>query len=134
MRQSWVKEFPPVTEDGIRNFTRAIGDSNPIHHDDEAAKVAGLYGIIAPGVMTIGFVSSAIADEIPYSKIGKLEMKFRSPLYAGALPVASCRVLHFSKNIGAAQIAVTITNGMERVAEGTCLVTLPKQAQLQKVA
>lgn len=46
------KEYAPftfeVTAPQIRAFADAIGEENPIHHDEAAAKNAGFPGIVAP--------------------------------------------------------------------------------------
>jgi acyl dehydratase len=56
------KEYPQsapyeVGREKIRDFATAIGDFNPIYHDDAAAKAAGYDGIIAPPTFltTLGF-------------------------------------------------------------------------------
>jgi acyl dehydratase len=40
-----------VTRDQIRAYAEASGDHNPIHLDDEAARAAGLPGVIAHGML-----------------------------------------------------------------------------------
>lgn len=46
------EEFPPyeftVERGKIREFARAIGDPNPLHHDVEAARAAGYPDLVAP--------------------------------------------------------------------------------------
>ena len=37
-----------VEKGQVRLFAKAIGETNPIHFDDEAAKAAGYRGIVAP--------------------------------------------------------------------------------------
>ncbi|BDG59577.1 MaoC family dehydratase N-terminal domain-containing protein [Caldinitratiruptor microaerophilus] len=50
--QSDPREFPPyeftVERGKIREFARAIGDPNPLHHDVEAARAAGYPDLVAP--------------------------------------------------------------------------------------
>jgi uncharacterized OB-fold protein len=41
----------PVNVPMIRHWVEAMGDTNPIHLDDEAAQAAGRDGIVAPAVM-----------------------------------------------------------------------------------
>lgn len=38
-----------LTRQQVRDFAASVGDFNPIHHDDAAAKTAGFEGIIASG-------------------------------------------------------------------------------------
>jgi acyl dehydratase len=41
----------PVSEHAIRMWCAAVGEHNPIHHDDAAARRAGYPGVIAPPAM-----------------------------------------------------------------------------------
>ena len=123
MQDSWEKGFPHLDEGAIRKFAECIGDDNPLHHDDEAARQAGLLGIVAPGIMLTGFVSSAIASEIPRAMVRQLQMKFIQPLYAGSSPTVSCSVEKHRGRI--AQVAVMVRNGYEILAEGMCTLLLP---------
>ena len=41
----------PVNTPMIRHWVEAMGDTNPIHLDDEAARATGRDGVVAPGVM-----------------------------------------------------------------------------------
>ena len=45
--------LPPVIRMRLITYAGASGDFNPIHLVDEAAKEAGLPGIIAPGMLTV---------------------------------------------------------------------------------
>lgn len=120
---SWGQRFPEITEAAIRNFASNIGDTNPLHHDNGAAQKMGLPGIIAPGVMTIGFVSSAIAEAMPGTQVRRLGMKFVNPLYAGSLPSVFCDMTHRSGRV--MKIIVAIKDGERVVAIGDCVLLLP---------
>jgi len=111
-------------EKKIRDFARSIDDENPLHHDNEATKGAGLQGIIAPGVMILGFVSSIIAKEIPWVMIHRLDVRFKKPVYAGSVLAISCTVLRQRRV--SADVAITIKNGLDTVAEGSCQLLLPQ--------
>ncbi|HZE41148.1 MAG TPA: MaoC/PaaZ C-terminal domain-containing protein [Stackebrandtia sp.] len=43
-------------------YAKASGDTNPIHLDDAAAKAAGLPGVIAHGMYTMGLAARALED------------------------------------------------------------------------
>lgn len=47
-------QLPPVSRMDLIKYSGASGDFNPIHTIDEAAKKAGLPGIIAHGMWTMG--------------------------------------------------------------------------------
>ena len=43
-------------------YAEASGDDNPIHQDEEAARAAGLPGVIAHGMYTMGLAANAITE------------------------------------------------------------------------
>lgn len=124
LHPSWERDFAIESEDAIRQFATSIGDLNPVHHNDDAAKARGLLGIVAPGVMTLGFISAAIADEIPGVVLATLQVAFKKPLYAGSLPTVRCTVVEQRRRLVTADIEVR--NGFEVAATGSCTLILPK--------
>ncbi|MHB8710405.1 MAG: MaoC family dehydratase [Minisyncoccota bacterium] len=125
--QKWVKEFTVGNEEEIRKFARRIGDINPLHYDAEVAKglqPVRLDGIIAPGVMVVGFVSSTISENISRVMVTRMEIDFKNPLYAGSLAFVSCSVLRTRGPF--ADVDITVTNGSEVAAEGSCRLILPR--------
>lgn len=46
----------------LQAYAQASGDHNPIHLDDEAAQAAGLPGVIAHGMYTMGLASRAVVE------------------------------------------------------------------------
>ena len=40
-----------VSADTVAQFSLAVGDTNPVHHDREVAARIGLPGVVAPGAM-----------------------------------------------------------------------------------
>lgn len=123
---SWTKDFSDRVrhEKQIRRFANQIGDRNPLHHHAGAAKRTGLLGIIAPGVMIVGFVSSMIAEKIPLVKVYRLDISFAHALYAGSKPIILCEVVGRKRLV--AEVAFIIKNGDNVIATGTCMLVLPK--------
>jgi acyl dehydratase len=56
-REIPLQQFPKVTAAMLRDYAAASGDSNPIHLDEEAAKGAGLPGIIAHGMVVSAWLA-----------------------------------------------------------------------------
>ncbi len=56
----------PLTRQDLVNYAGVSGDLNPIHWDDEIAKVVGLDTVIAHGMLTMGlgggFITSWVGD------------------------------------------------------------------------
>jgi len=63
----------PVNQPMIDHWTDAIGDANPIYHDDAAAKAAGHPGVVAPPAMiqvwTMMGLGGVRPDDDPLGKI-----------------------------------------------------------------
>ncbi len=47
---------PAITREQLSAYANASGDHNPIHLDDNAARMAGLEGVIAHGMLSMGFL------------------------------------------------------------------------------
>ncbi|MGV9801827.1 bifunctional MaoC family dehydratase N-terminal/OB-fold nucleic acid binding domain-containing protein [Mycobacterium sp. NPDC003449] len=66
----------PVNEPMIHHWTDAIGDSNPIYVDEEAAKAAGHPGVVAPPAMiqvwTMMGLGRTRSDDDPLARAMKL--------------------------------------------------------------
>ncbi|MCC6630837.1 MAG: MaoC family dehydratase N-terminal domain-containing protein [Gammaproteobacteria bacterium] len=54
-----------VTALDIRKFAQAIGETNPVHYDDAAAKAAGFSGIVAPPL----FFQTMTFDAVPLEQL-----------------------------------------------------------------
>lgn len=58
-------------------YAGASGDFNPLHTDDDFAKAVGMKdGVIAHGMLVMGFVGKAITDWIPQKYLKKFGVRF----------------------------------------------------------
>ncbi|MBW2562258.1 MAG: dehydratase [Deltaproteobacteria bacterium] len=58
-------------------YAGASGDFNPLHTDDDFAKAVGMKdGVIAHGMLIMGFVGQAITDWIPRKYLKKFGVRF----------------------------------------------------------
>jgi len=62
-----------VDADQTLRYAPAAGDPVPIHLDDDAAKDAGLPGIIAHGLCTMAFASWAVLTEVGSADVARLK-------------------------------------------------------------
>jgi long-chain acyl-CoA synthetase len=53
---------PPVTCEQLQRYAVASGDHNPIHLDDAVARRVGLDGVIAHGMLSMGFLGQFVTD------------------------------------------------------------------------
>ena len=70
--QVFKTEFEGITRDLLKQYAKASGDSNPIHTNDAVAESAGLKGVIAHGLFSLGFITKLFEDLLEHGKFGKL--------------------------------------------------------------
>ena len=52
----------PLTRDSLVRYAGASGDFNPIHYRDDVAASVGLPGVLAHGMLTMGFAVQPVVD------------------------------------------------------------------------
>jgi acyl dehydratase len=75
-----------VDKDQTYRYKEASGDFNPIHVDENFAKMAGLPGIIVHGLCTMAFTSKVIIDKLcggDPMKLKRLRVRFTRPVLPG---------------------------------------------------
>ncbi|MFI0405379.1 MaoC family dehydratase N-terminal domain-containing protein [Actinomadura sp. 3N508] len=105
------RTFPPsepyeVSRVKIREFADAIGDHNPIYHDQEAAKAAGYPDVIAPPTLPIivSFGAAALNDPdlgLNFAMVvhGEQRFEYTRPLRAGDVVITTTTITEI-KSIG----------------------------------
>ncbi len=66
----------PVTETQLVRYAGASGDFNPIHTVQRVGETAGFGGVIAHGLLIMGFVGQAITRWIPNRHLEKFRVRF----------------------------------------------------------
>src|SRR5437016_13744635 len=74
-------ELPPLVKGPIEQiqltrYAGASGDFNPIHQDDEFARAAGMGGVFAHGMLSMGWVGQALTDWAGAGSVRKLGVRF----------------------------------------------------------
>jgi acyl dehydratase len=68
------KSYPPLTyavgREKIREFAFAVGETDPLHLDAEAARAAGFRDVVAPPMFAVVYSSPAIGPAIFDPEIG----------------------------------------------------------------
>lgn len=73
-----------VTKEQLRAYADASGDHNPIHLDDEFAKGAGLDGVIAHGMLIMGFLGEYLMKLVGKKhRLKEFSMRFGAMTYPG---------------------------------------------------
>src|SRR5688572_16129059 len=75
-----------VDEDQPTRYAEASGDPNPIHTDENIAKMAGFPGVINHGMCTMAMAVKGAVDEFAKgdpSKVRRVAVRFSKPVFPG---------------------------------------------------
>jgi acyl dehydratase len=75
-----------IDADQPYRYAQASGDHNPIHIDENTAKMAGLPGIIVHGLCTMAFTSKVMIDHLcehDPRRLKRLRARFARPVFPG---------------------------------------------------
>ncbi len=68
------KTYEPTTyavgREKIREYASAVGETNPLHHDVEAARAAGYVDVVAPPMFAVVFSSRAVGPALFDPEVG----------------------------------------------------------------
>ncbi len=95
----------PVSRIDLIKYAGASGDYNPIHTIDEEAKKAGLPGIIAHGMWTMGNLAKLFSDYLEVGFIETYSIRFKNMVFLNdvitlnsTLDKVDKNLLHFKVN------------------------------------
>jgi acyl dehydratase len=72
-----------ITRVQLARYASASGDYNPIHIDEPYAQAAGMGGVIAHGMLSMGFLGQMVARWAGPATVVRLEARFRSIVRPG---------------------------------------------------
>lgn len=104
-----------ITRDSLVRYAGASGDFNPIHYSDSVATSVGLPGVLAHGMLTMGFAIQPVVDWIGDSgKVLDYQVRFTRPVAVDALAGASVTVVAkvgaVEENVARIDLTVTFDN------------------------
>ena len=79
-----IEERWTVTREDLVRYAGAALDFNAIHLDDDAARDAGYEGVIAHGMLTMGWALSAVTSAVGPTAIARCSGRFAAPALAGS--------------------------------------------------
>lgn len=82
----------PITKEQLKEYGPAAGDPNPIHLDDEFAKMAGYPGVFAHGMLSMGFLGQFLVDRFGLENIKRFKVRFSKITWPGETIVCKGRV------------------------------------------
>jgi acyl dehydratase len=129
-------ELPPLVKGPIQQiqltrYAGASGDFNPIHQDDEFAKAAGMGGVFAHGMLSMGFVAQAVTDWAGAGTVRKIGVRFTALVRLKDTVTCKGRVLTKSSKHDVHTVDLEIwaeTQKGEKVVTGKATVALPSRA------
>lgn len=84
---------PPIQRIQLTRYAGASGDFNPIHVDEEFARAAGMGGVFAHGMLSMGFVAQALTDWAGAGCVRKVGVRFAALVRPGDVITCRGRVL-----------------------------------------
>ena len=67
----------PVTHNQLVKYSGASGDFNPLHTDPKVGEFIGVGGIIAHGMLIMGFVGQLLSDYVGPTALRKFNVRFK---------------------------------------------------------
>jgi len=75
--------YGPVTRSDLVRYAGAGGDFNPIHHDEEFARAAGLDTVFAMGMFHAGLLSRLAAGWLGLANVRRFGVRFTGQVWPG---------------------------------------------------
>ncbi len=120
----------PIQQIQLTRYAGASGDFNPIHQDDEFAKAAGMGGVFAHGMLSMGFVAQAATDWAGAGSVRKIGVRFTALVRLKDTVTCKGRVLAKSSKDDVHTVDVEIwaeTQKGDKVVSGKATVALPSR-------
>lgn len=107
-----------ITQEKINQFAEFSGDFNPIHVDEEFAKMIGLGGTIAHGAIGMAYIMKMLHTEFgkKFCEGSRFIIKFISPMR----PDFELKTFGEVKEISGSSIYLSI--GVEKIEDGAKLI------------
>jgi acyl dehydratase len=90
----------PITRTDIVRYAGAGGDFNPIHHDEEFARAAGLPSVFSHGLLSAGLVGQYVARWVGLSNVRSFSVRFTGQVWPGDTLSVSGRVASLEERAG----------------------------------
>jgi acyl dehydratase len=98
---------PPITKVQLVKYAGASGDYNLIHTDDETARAVGLPGVIAHGMLSMGFLGQYAGELVGSSGyVQRLKVRFSGMVRPG--DVLTCRGTVLAKDEQARTVRIAV--------------------------
>lgn len=119
-----VRRIGPITQTDIVRFAGAGGDFNPLHHDADYARRAGLPDVIAMGQMQAGMLGSYVSDLVHVEHLLSYSVRFAGTLAIGETLELQATVATVDPQQRTAELELTATSGDRAVIVGSATVRI----------
>src|SRR5712692_11091065 len=121
----------PVSHLQLVRYAGASGDFNPLHTDPKIGELVGIGGIIAHGMLIMGFVGQLLSDYVGPTALRKFGVRFRGMTRIGDEITCTGTITEKYEADGEARIAGKVQaadqNGDIKVT-GTFVAALPHRS------
>ena len=124
-----------ISEDLIRDYARMSGDFNLVHINREFAETSVFKGIVAHGMMTLGFISDMLIAHfgLDWCNSGRLSVRFKLPARPGDVVRTYGRISRDQANQTERKIECTVSlfNSMtnEELIGGTARLKINQEKE-----
>jgi len=120
----------PLQQIQLTRYAGASLDFNPIHQDDEFARAAGMGGVFAHGMLSMGWVGQALTDWAGAGSVRKLGVRFAALVRLKDTVTCTGRVIAKSEkdDLRLVELEVWAENQKgEKVVTGKATLGLPSR-------
>jgi len=130
------QEVPPFVVEGLTRtdlvrYAGASGDFNPIHHDEEFARMAGNPTVFGHGMLTAGFVAKCLTDFVGVENLRRYKVRFATRVWPGDTITCKATVTRKYEQDGEKRIdgeLAALRQTGEVAVSGQFTATLPSRA------
>jgi 3-hydroxybutyryl-CoA dehydratase len=118
-----------VSEADITAFAAATGDTNPVHLDEDFAAKTQFGGRIAHGMLSAGFISAVLGNDLPgFGTIYLSQtLRFLRPVRIGDEVATRVTVKAIDADAGKVSLDTVCMVGGKKVVDGEAVVLAPKR-------
>jgi len=119
---------PAISRTQLALYASAGADHNPIHLDEEAARFGGLPGVIAHGMLVMGFLGQIVTRWVPRRQVLALSARFVGMAFPGDVITCSARIVGKREDAGSKLVDLAIEARNQKgdlLQSGNATVSIP---------